>query len=133
MTGELLRRMRRCTRKLRAFHETNERDRRRSHRREKPIVGVWEGEVAAPASSGERIGGGFAVNGAGELPYNEVEEREDRPELYGNHTAPGSNDGAEFPIAATGGTRASRIRDLLQQGIPLYEAFDITGRQANGE
>jgi hypothetical protein len=75
----------------------------------------------------------ITVNGTGDVPFDEAEEREDRPELYGNDMAPGSNDGSGFPMTATGGTRASGIKDLLQQGIPLDEAFDITGRQANGQ
>jgi hypothetical protein len=31
------------------------------------------------------------------------------------------------------GVRASRIQDLLQQGMALDEAFDIMGRQANDQ
>ena len=87
-----------------------------------------EGDVAAPDSGAERIDPSIYHNWLNELLSVGTEARDGEGESTSDNDplAPGLNGENTHPMTADEEARATSTQDLLQKGIPLREAFEIT-------
>jgi hypothetical protein len=131
MADELTRRARRCTGKFRAFHEAIRRDQGLSSPQEDPVAEALGGGVAVPGPCAENIDPRLAQSWMDELlsPGKEAYGGEGESTSNNNPTAPKLNGENRRPVTAEEEARASNIQDLLQQGIPLDEAFRMITRR----